>query len=67
MNEFSLNDRDFVYLIQLASALAARLTAVSADFHAAGLALATGALVAEWSVAPPEDGDGGEFVLAKHG
>ena len=39
----------------------------SADFHAASLTLVLGELVAESSVAPPGDGDGGEFGLAKYG
>ena len=37
---------------------------VSADFHAASSTLVSGELVAESSVAPPGDGDGGEFGLA---
>src|SRR5664279_2107110 len=41
-----------------------RQPAVSADFHAASSALVSGGLVAESSVAPPGDGDGGEFGLA---
>ncbi len=40
---------------------------LSADFHAASLTLVSGELVAESSVAPPGDGDGGEFGLAEHG
>src|SRR5664279_2263445 len=36
----------------------------SADFHAASSTLVSGELVAESSVAPPGDGDGGEFGLA---
>jgi hypothetical protein len=37
---------------------------VNADFHAASSTLVSGELVAESSVAPPGDGDGGEFGLA---
>ena len=37
---------------------------LSADFHAASSTLVSGELVAESSVAPPGDGDGGEFGLA---
>src|SRR5664279_5563677 len=36
----------------------------NADFHAASSTLVSGELVAESSVAPPGDGDGGEFGLA---
>ena len=38
--------------------------ALNADFHAASSTLVSGELVAESSVAPPGDGDGGEFGLA---
>ncbi len=43
------------------------LAVSNADFHAASLTLVSGELVAESSVAPPGDGDGGEFGLAEHG
>ena len=43
------------------------MACTNADFHAASLTLVSGELVAESSVAPPGDGDGGEFGLAEHG
>ena len=41
-----------------------RFGEVSGDFHAASSTLVSGELVAELSVAPPGDGDGGEVGLA---
>jgi 3-oxoacyl-[acyl-carrier protein] reductase len=44
-----------------------RMLLTNADYHAASLTPVSGELVAELSVAPPGDGDGGEVGLAEHG